>query len=124
MSIEQTRAVMTAYWSGHEDEMVAEDGVLILMATGEETHGREEVVALIREFYSGIFDGSFESTGSFIADGHAAAEGFLVGKHIGDYAGIAATGKDVRVPMCIIYDVSEGLVQRIRVYFETAVLRK
>ena len=55
-------------------------------------------------------------------DGHAFTEGFLVGKHIGEFAGIPATGKDVKVPMCVSYDVSAGQIQRARVYFLMASL--
>ena len=45
-----------------------------------------------------------------------------MGKHIGEFAGIPATGKDVRVPMCVSYDVENGQIQRARVYFLVASL--
>jgi predicted ester cyclase len=49
-------------------------------------------------------------------------EGDFVGKHIGEFVGIPATGKDVRVPMCISYDVGERKIEHARVYFLMASL--
>jgi len=45
------------------------------------------------------------STNTVFGDGHAFTEGYLVGKHVGEFAGIPASGKDVRIPMCASYDV-------------------
>jgi hypothetical protein len=36
--------------------------------------------------------------------GRRHVKGDFVGKHIGEFAGIPATGKDVRVPLCVVYD--------------------
>ena len=46
----------------------------------------------------------------------------LVGKHVGEFAGIPATGKDVRIPLCVNYDLEDGKIKRARVYFEMPVL--
>ena len=122
MSYEETKAVMEAYWSGHAGEYIAEDAVYTMMVTGEEDHGREKILKMMKSFYSESFDGKFEETNSFIGAGNAVTEGFLVGKHIGEFAGIPATGKDVRVPMCVIYDVGGGFIQKARIYFQMATL--
>jgi predicted ester cyclase len=47
-----------------------------------------------------------------------------VGKHIGTFAGVEATGRQVRVPLCVVYDVKEGRIVRGRVYLEAPVLMK
>jgi predicted ester cyclase len=49
-------------------------------------------------------------------------EGEFVGKHIGEFAGIPATGKDVRVPLCVVYDLENDQIKRGRIYFETPAL--
>jgi predicted ester cyclase len=49
-------------------------------------------------------------------------EGDFVGKHIGEFAGIPATGKDVRVPICVVYDLENDQIKRGRVYFEMPAL--
>lgn len=122
MSYEETKAIMEAYWAGHAAESVAEDAVYTMMVSGVEDHGREAIFRTMRSFYSEAFDGTFEETNTFIAEENAVTEGYLVGKHVGEFAGIPATGKDVRVPMCVIYDVHAGYIQRARIYFQMATL--
>lgn len=126
MSIESTRAVMTKYLnSGHSDlSAVADDVVFTIMDTGEEHRGPEAVAGMLHYFYHIAFDASLETRSMIYADQHLAAEWDFVGKHIGEFAGIAATGKQVRVPLCVIYDLENDKVKRGRVYFETPVLLK
>lgn len=56
------------------------------------------------------------------ADDHAVFEGDFIGKHIGEFAGIPATNKEVRVPLCVVYDIEKNLIKRGRVYFEMPAL--
>lgn len=49
-------------------------------------------------------------------------EGDFVGKHTGEFMGIPATNKDVRVPLCVVYDVADGRITEGRVYFEAPAL--
>ena len=44
------------------------------------------------------------------------------GKHIGEFAGIPATGKQVRVPLTVVYDVANGRISRGRIYLIVPVL--
>jgi predicted ester cyclase len=120
MSYEETKAIMESYWAGHATECVAEDAVFTMMVSGQEDHGHEAIFRTMKHFYSEAFDGTFEGTNSFIAENNAVTEGYLVGKHVGEFAGISATGHDVRVPMCVIYDVQEGYIQKARIYFQMA----
>lgn len=53
---------------------------------------------------------------------NAMSEGDFVGKHIGEFAGIPATGKDVRVPLCVVYDLENDQIKRGRAYFEMPAL--
>jgi steroid delta-isomerase-like uncharacterized protein len=122
MSLEETRAIMEAYWGGQGSDLVAEDAVYTLMASGEEIHGREAIGELLRNFYTVAFDGAFDSANEIVGDGHAVIEGHLVGKHVGEYAGLPPTGKQVRVPMCIAYDVMDGKVRRARIYMQMGIL--
>lgn len=122
MSIEQTRSLMTSYLQGHNPGALADDAVFTMMPTGEETRGRDAIAQMLAYFYSVAFDAGFESTHLLFTEDNAVAEGFMVGKHIGEFAGIPATGKPVRVPMCIVYDLSGGQIQAARVYFQMASL--
>lgn len=121
MSVEQTRAVMERYVaSEHTDlDALAEDVRFTVMATGQVVRGRDAVAAMLGHFYRGAFDAVAEPRSLVIGDGIAIGEWDFVGTHIGEFAGVAATGREVRVPLAVAYDVADGRIARGRVYFET-----
>jgi len=49
-------------------------------------------------------------------------EARVQGRHTGVFAGIPATGRDVDVPLCVTYDVRDGLISRARIYLLVNVL--
>ena len=52
-----------------------------------------------------------------MADDHgAAAEALFVGTHTGDFSGVSATGKTVRVPYSVFYDVDADKIKALRIY--------
>jgi hypothetical protein len=51
-------------------------------------------------------------------------EARVVGRHTGVFAGVAATGRDVDVPLCVTYEVAGGLIERARIYLLVNVLLK
>ena len=53
---------------------------------------------------------------------HTTWEGTFVGRHTGDFMGIPPTGKDVRVPLCVTYDLRDGRIAAGRIYFEVPAL--
>ena len=120
MSVETTKEVLTRYLnSGHSDQsMLAEDVSFTIMATGEEHRGREGVSVMLNYFYHTAFEADAETRTLVFGETSAIWEGVIVGKHIGEYASVPATGKNVRVPICVVYDVEDKRVKRARVYFE------
>jgi steroid delta-isomerase-like uncharacterized protein len=124
MTIENIREKVQRYFdSEHSDvSMMAEDVVFTVMATGQEHHGREGVQGMLNYFYHIAFDASANSRITLIAENSAFWEGDFIGKHIGEFAGIPATGKDVHVPLCIVYDLEKDEIKRGRVYFEMPAL--
>jgi steroid delta-isomerase-like uncharacterized protein len=126
MSIDTTREVMTKYLnSKHSDvSMMAEDVVFTHMATGDEHKGPDAVLQMLNYFYHIAFDADAETKNIIISDGKAVLEADFVGKHIGEFAGIPATNKDVKVPLCVIYDLENDMIKKGRVYFEMPVLLK
>ena len=124
MSVESTEWVMRKYWdSQHTDaSMLAEDVVFTMMATGQETKGPEAVLQMLHWFYHVAFDAHAETSNEIIADGKAVIEVEIVGRHIGEFAGVPATGKSFRVPLSVVYDVEDERITRARIYFEIPAL--
>jgi predicted ester cyclase len=121
MTVEQTRAVIKRYTnSEHGDvSMMSPEVVFRIMATGQEHRTPEGIRAMLDYFYHGAFDATAETKNVIVGDGIAVLEADFVGRHIGEFAGVAATGKDVRVPLVVIYDVRDDQIVEGRVYFET-----
>jgi predicted ester cyclase len=124
MSIESTRETIMRYFnSEHGDvSMLAEDVTFTIMGTGQENLGPNAVLGMLNYLYHIAFNASFTPSTTLFGENNAMVEGDFVGKHIGEFSGIPATGKDVRVPMCIVYDLANDQIKRARVYFETPVL--
>ena len=117
MSLEATRQVVTAYVQDHGNpSYLAEDAVFTDMGTGEEYRGRDAIAQSLEYFYHQAFEAHPEVRSTVIDDGRAVAEGEFVGRHIGDFAGIPATGREVRVPICVAYDLEGDKITRARIY--------
>jgi steroid delta-isomerase-like uncharacterized protein len=121
-SSEETRRVMEAYGVSRDTDLIAPDAVFIDTATGRQYVGREANATMLRRLYNDAFQARVEAASLVIAPGKAVLEGYLVGVHTGEFAGVPASGIEVRVPLVIAYDVSDGLIQRARVYLQVASL--
>ena len=126
MSVDSTRAVVMQYInSNHSDlSMMSPDVVFTHMATGDEHRGVEALRGMLHFIYHVAFDAHAETTNIVVADGKAVLEANFVGTHIGEFAGIPATGKTVRVPLCVVYDLENDRITRGRVYFEVPAFMK
>jgi steroid delta-isomerase-like uncharacterized protein len=124
MSVQRTSEVMRKYWdSGHTDaSMMADDVVFTMMATGDETRGPEAVLQMLHWFYHVAFYARAETTSKIVTDGQAVIEADVVGRHIGEFAGVPATGKEFRVPPCVVYDMEDDQIKGARIYFEVPAL--
>ena len=117
MSLEETREVIAAYLQNHGDpSLLAEDAVFTDMGSGEEYRGRDAIARSLEYFYHQAFEARPEVHSTVITDGHAVAEGEFIGRHIGEFAGMPATGREVRVPICVAYDVEGNKITRGRIY--------
>lgn len=124
MSVDSTRDVMMRYFNAEHGDvsMMAEDVVFTIMATGQEHHGRDGVMGMLNYFYHIAFDATATTRALLFGESNAMVEGDFVGKHIGEFAEIPATGKDVRVPPCVVYDLENDQIKHGRVYFEMPAL--
>lgn len=126
MSVENTRKIITSYFEAEHGDMsmMAEDVVFTVMATGEEYKGREGVMGMLQYFYNVAFEARAERHNMVIGESGAVLEANFIGRHTGEFAGVPATGKEVNVPLCVIYDVKGDQITRGRIYFEIPALMK
>jgi steroid delta-isomerase-like uncharacterized protein len=124
MSVESTRAAMGRYWDDDDLEVVADDAVYTLTHSRREIRGREEVRRFLEDFYQRTFEAKFKVANRIVDDGRAVLEGRFIGRHIGDFEGIAATNREVDVPICVVYELENDQIKRVRVFLQAAVLRE
>jgi steroid delta-isomerase-like uncharacterized protein len=117
------RVVMQAYAHSHDPQYFAEDAVFVIRALHESFNGRQAIGAMLRAFYTE----SFSEAGAELhhiavdADGNLGFVEFTFrGRHIGNLFGVPATGRTVEVPMLAIYELDGALIQRARLYFDSA----
>jgi len=67
-------------------------------------------------------DARAEITSTLVGDGKALIEAMVIGKHVGEYAGIPTTGKDFRVALCVVYHLENDQIKEGRVYFLNDIL--
>ena len=113
---------MRDYLRSHDARYVTDDAVFINKSTGERIEGREAIGKMLQFFYHIAFDAHAETTNVLVTEDRALAEGLFIGKHIGEFAGIPATNRDVRVPLCVSYDLKDDKIQQARVYLLSDVL--
>jgi len=115
---------MEAYFATHDVQYVAEDAVFTHMSSGDETKGREAVAQMLHYFYHVAFDARAEIKNKIITENKAVLEADFVGRHIGEFAGVQPTNKEVNVPLCIVYDLENGFIKQARVYMLMDVMIK
>jgi hypothetical protein len=123
LDTEETLAILKAYWAG-DHARIAPDATYVEMSTGAVWHGRGAISAMVDEFYAVTFDAEFETAHMLVGDGRAVLEGEVVGVQKLAYAGIEPSGRPVRMPMCISYELSNGHIQHARLYTVTEALRR
>lgn len=123
-SADVTRAVMTRYFESEHTDVsdMADDVTFTVMASGEQHSGPDAVLGMLDYFYRLAFSATAEPRLILFEEEHATWEGWFVGQHTGDFMGIAPTGTDVRVPLCVIYDLRDGEITEGRIYFEVPAL--
>ena len=120
MTVEATREVMQRYLAGDHDDhsALSPDVVFRVMATGEERRGPQAVQAMLHFFYHQAFDAGAKTRHLVVGEGVAVLEAEFVGRHIGEFAGVAPTGETVSVPLAVVYDLADGAIVEGRIYFE------
>ena len=89
---------MEAYLKSHDPKYLAEDAVYINKASGERAEGKEAIGKMLEFYYQIAFDAYLKTTTLIITKDKAIMEGFFIGKHIGEFAGLQPPEKEL---MCL-----------------------
>ena len=121
IGVETGRATMEAYLEklgrrGPFAEHFTDDVTLDVVGSGQSAQGRAAVEGMIRVFHEQLFDAKPEIKTLAVEGNRAALEADFVGQHTGEFAGIAATGRFVRVPYSVIYDLEGNQIKALRIY--------
>jgi len=122
MSVDMTERTIDAYidsllGGGDFASFFSDDVLWTTMETGEEVRGREAVRDYIVALHTQAFHAAPEVKRFVVGDGVAALEAVFVGTHAGDFAGIPATGRQVRLPYAVVYDVADETITALHAYF-------
>jgi steroid delta-isomerase-like uncharacterized protein len=121
MSAERTGEVMEAYLAALDSngafaDSFADDIVVTFVDIGQEIVGSEVAEASIVDFHQVAFDATIEVQTFTAGPGIACAEVIFSGTHTGDFAGIPATGREVRVPYVAVAELADDRITAIRLY--------
>ena len=121
-SSDAARENVNAYFQTHDTKYLTDDVEFTDLTTGQVTKGREAVGQMLHHIYHEAFDAHAEIINTIVTGDKAVLEATFTGKHIGEFAGVAATGKEVKVPLCVVYDLSGDKIKRARIYLLASVL--
>jgi steroid delta-isomerase-like uncharacterized protein len=121
ISADQVRQTMDAYVEallarGDYGRFFAEDVAFAIVGTDQQLTGAQGAEQAIRFMHEVAFDARPEVVRVVVGERGAAAEVVFVGTHVGEFAGVAATGNAVRVPYSVFYDVDGGHITGLRIY--------
>ena len=129
MSAEDTRREMNDYVEdllsgGPYKRHFSEDVVVSLMGTDQGAEGAGEAEAWIDHLHTVAFRARPELKSMLADDGRAAAEFDFVGEHVGEFGGMSPTGRGVRVPYSVVYDLEGGKITAVRIYMSMELLMR
>jgi len=99
-----------------------DDVVATFEGTDQRASGRDAAGQLIRYVHQGACDARPELKNLLTDDGKAAIEADFAGTHTGAFASIPATGRDVRVPYSVLYNLRGDQISALRIYFPMSLL--
>ena len=127
MSGEDTQRAMKAYIEdllegGPYKRHFTEDVVVSLVGTDQGAEGPDGAEGWIDYLHTQAFEARPELKSLIVADGQAAAEFDFVGRHVGEFGGMGATGRSVRVPYSAVYDLEGEKIRAVRIYLSMELL--
>jgi steroid delta-isomerase-like uncharacterized protein len=121
MSVEATADTMRSYLDallarGDFADYFTDDVRWTTIGTDQTMQGREAVRDFLAWMHTQAFDARPRVKTLVVGDGQAVLEADLVGTHTREFLGMAATGKSVQVPYCVVYDLRDDKIAALRAY--------
>jgi predicted ester cyclase len=101
---------------GEYGQFFTDDVRFSIEGTDQKAMGRDAAEQAIRFMHEVAFDASPELKSLLVDGDRAAIEADFVGVHIGEFAGVPATGRSVRVPYSVVYDLEGDSIAALRLY--------
>ncbi len=105
-------------------ETLCVDPVYKIMATSEKYQGQDEVATFYRTLFEGVPNATFELINVFVGEEGVVEESILRGTHQGRLFGIEATGREIALPLTIVFPMLNGQILGERLYFDLATLAR
>jgi predicted ester cyclase len=96
--------------------------VATIEGTGQRADGPEAAEQMIRYIHQQAFDARPELKNLLVDEDKAAIEADFVGTHTGEFAGIQPTGRAVRAPYSVFYDLHGNQISALRISFPISLL--
>jgi steroid delta-isomerase-like uncharacterized protein len=105
-------------------ETLCDDPIYKVMATSATFKGREQVAQLYTGLFEGVPDAMFELINVFVGEEGVVEESILRGTQHGTLFGIAATGREIALPLTIVFPIFNRQIMGERLYFDLATLAR
>ena len=95
-----------------------------VMATGAMHQGRQAVARFYESLFVSMPNVSFELADVYVGENGVVEESVLTGAQAGDLFGLTATGRDVHLPLTIVFPMRDGQILGERLYFDLDSLQR
>ena len=102
---------------GDYSRFLGEDVIVTFMGTDRTVRGRAAARQLIDFIHAQAFKTAIKVNTIVCGEAQALVEAEFVGTHIGDFEGVPASHRHVRVPYAVVYDVANRQITALRIYF-------
>jgi predicted ester cyclase len=96
--------------------------VATIEGTDQRADGPEAAEQMIRYIHQQAFDARPELKTLLVDEGKAAIEADFVGTHTGEFADVQPTGRAVRAPYSVFYELRDNQISKLRIYFLISLL--
>jgi limonene-1,2-epoxide hydrolase len=125
MSVHENIRIVQEYLSNHTPDYAAEDVIFHDYSQPEPVKGRQAFGQLLDAFYrTGFSDAKLEIRHIAADENCVTLEVTFHGVNTGPLRGHAPTGKRVELPVCGVYDIEDGLIRRVRIYYDNGLLER